>query len=564
MAYRCGDCEKDFESVLPDGSCPDCYGLDAVIKTASLDNESGRIHASLSAAPSVTRQLMVGSDRDILSKMDDIFEFANDHIRKKQQASSYVAPHHRGGNPQAGIRQGLPLVPPRDHGTAAPRPYQQPVARAMSPPSGRAPAPRSIPYPYDDVPVAHHGQANCRDSVAPTAVVPTVKKLKATSIATLSGELSAAVLEFRGPFTTALDACLDPDLLFKAASELQTAVETVEYLQKQFERRTVKVLGGEISVKQMTYGLDRAGANSIPGEPKQRRERRSAPNCNTVVVKDLPHMITRGDLFDYFAKFCESLADVKNVVTDDSRNRGCAMITLAHESIVRKILSAPEEHKIKNKVVSVSWFDEEKLIRRGADYEIHAAGLSSYMSEESFEDYLIENFGEVERLDFRPNLDAPTVNNAWACITFVDEEINQSILEAKFLEYRGRKIRCKPHVSHRVMIENKKRDGTFEALGPRRERPSFANLSHRPLAQAVGNAQELTSEPTKRKDANEKQERPAGYTCVICADNEVRIMLRPCGHFCLCERCSDDVGLQKCPYCSHAIDHKEKIFVAGF
>ncbi len=41
--------------------------------------------------------------------------------------------------------------------------------------------------------------------------------------------------------------------------------------------------------------------------------------------------------------------------------------------------------------------------------------------------------------------------------------------------------------------------------------------------------------------------------CKICFDNEVHVLIKDCGHACLCYGCSRTPGLDKCPICRAAI-----------
>ena len=49
-----------------------------------------------------------------------------------------------------------------------------------------------------------------------------------------------------------------------------------------------------------------------------------------------------------------------------------------------------------------------------------------------------------------------------------------------------------------------------------------------------------------------------GDDCCICMDNEKNIMLDPCGHICVCEKCSNK--LETCPICRSKISAKKKVY----
>ena len=47
--------------------------------------------------------------------------------------------------------------------------------------------------------------------------------------------------------------------------------------------------------------------------------------------------------------------------------------------------------------------------------------------------------------------------------------------------------------------------------------------------------------------------------CVVCIDKEKQVLLRPCRHYCLCNKCSERVG--RCPVCRALIREKEYIHI---
>mmetsp|Transcript_10428 Transcript_10428/g.14758 ORF Transcript_10428/g.14758 Transcript_10428/m.14758 type:complete len:90 (+) Transcript_10428:39-308(+) len=49
--------------------------------------------------------------------------------------------------------------------------------------------------------------------------------------------------------------------------------------------------------------------------------------------------------------------------------------------------------------------------------------------------------------------------------------------------------------------------------------------------------------------------------CVICRENECRILIFPCKHLCLCEICSQTSSVKSCPLCRTLVDQKMKIFL---
>ncbi len=46
--------------------------------------------------------------------------------------------------------------------------------------------------------------------------------------------------------------------------------------------------------------------------------------------------------------------------------------------------------------------------------------------------------------------------------------------------------------------------------------------------------------------------------CVICIDRECCMIVLPCGHMCLCEKCSE--GLKFCPVCRGSAQQTVKVY----
>jgi hypothetical protein len=47
--------------------------------------------------------------------------------------------------------------------------------------------------------------------------------------------------------------------------------------------------------------------------------------------------------------------------------------------------------------------------------------------------------------------------------------------------------------------------------------------------------------------------------CIICLDNIKEIMIEPCNHLCMCEKCAKKVT-KECPMCQGKIAHKKKVY----
>jgi len=95
-----------------------------------------------------------------------------------------------------------------------------------------------------------------------------------------------------------------------------------------------------------------------------------------------------------------------------------------------------------------------------------------------------------------------------------------------------------------LQIIREAKERRAEATGRSRRRSSSMTDSPRALRQMVEEYRERMS-------------------CKVCLDSnaEVKVMIRPCGHLCLCETCSEMVGGSTCPMCRTPIEEKFKVFM---
>ena len=52
--------------------------------------------------------------------------------------------------------------------------------------------------------------------------------------------------------------------------------------------------------------------------------------------------------------------------------------------------------------------------------------------------------------------------------------------------------------------------------------------------------------------------------CSICLTNPLEILLKPCGHICICDQCSVklNVTLPKCPICREVVTSSERVYIS--
>lgn len=50
-------------------------------------------------------------------------------------------------------------------------------------------------------------------------------------------------------------------------------------------------------------------------------------------------------------------------------------------------------------------------------------------------------------------------------------------------------------------------------------------------------------------------------TCIICYNNGVNIIIKPCQHICICESCYNQLEKKKCPCCNNNIKKIKNLFI---
>lgn len=65
----------------------------------------------------------------------------------------------------------------------------------------------------------------------------------------------------------------------------------------------------------------------------------------------------------------------------------------------------------------------------------------------------------------------------------------------------------------------------------------------------------------ERRKRIRDEEVPENQQCVVCRRNPREVILLPCGHVCLCEDCSVNIG-SLCPMCRSAIDTRAAAYIS--
>ena len=62
----------------------------------------------------------------------------------------------------------------------------------------------------------------------------------------------------------------------------------------------------------------------------------------------------------------------------------------------------------------------------------------------------------------------------------------------------------------------------------------------------------------RRKNAQD------GDRCCVCLNNPLEILVKPCGHICICFQCSQQLQIQspKCPICRENVTSTERVYIS--
>lgn len=70
----------------------------------------------------------------------------------------------------------------------------------------------------------------------------------------------------------------------------------------------------------------------------------------------------------------------------------------------------------------------------------------------------------------------------------------------------------------------------------------------------------MLKERRRAVEETNQDDQPESLLCLVCQDGVREVILLPCGHFCLCEQCSERISTT-CPVCRRIIVSKAAVFL---
>ncbi|XP_055351765.1 uncharacterized protein LOC129598047 [Paramacrobiotus metropolitanus] len=533
LAFHCRDCQLDFDSRFPDGSCPECYSADAVEKrpVVAQGNPAQPIGAPgtrpSSAAP----------------------------VPRQPDIPPTIFPNV----PRPSIRpptgMGLGSAPAR----FPPAPRGPPAApRVKAPKASRMRAPGAVPGPLPSrvfvnsvvAPApgmlqqdpALGGARVLAKQLLDTAVLGTGRPDAVAQFFTATDQLGAEVL-------ATLTVCSNPITLTAYANLLQNAAQIMDTIKQQAEER-LKALNMNVTLHEAAFG--RKPAQNLPNYPSSSGAHFPHPQLitTTLMVKKLPPHAKEHHLYGYFVQFCTPVSAIQTIRIARNRQtrecRGFAVMEFAGADAVQRICSrkvhaihmpgAPDGSGVWVYSVQVEPFDrtvQQKKALKNLEYALFVRGLSSFMQEDDFSRLVSEKYGRVKDLFFQADYSSPSTKNAYAKITFEDPEMNRQLLDLGTIEINGRQLQCQP------------------CADPRKHGKPAASGRNTAQSDRIEEPDTAGNKPVADDDDRGK--------CIVCSDEDIRILFIPCNHICVCQACSEN--MEECPYCREPITQKNVVYV---
>jgi len=118
-----------------------------------------------------------------------------------------------------------------------------------------------------------------------------------------------------------------------------------------------------------------------------------------------------------------------------------------------------------------------------------------------------------------------------------------------------------PHGAFLYVYDDRHKDCIFRVgEAPQESKAEDALQTNQvvPFSVACGKGRD---ELRMRAVAESQAPEAADFTCKVCMEHQIEVVLIPCGHLCLCKGCASSAGMSACPVCRQSVQRRVNVFL---